>query len=582
MVESEWRLKNICIIWVSKMGETRTGSLVEQNKPYIFLISITLFSLLLFAFADNFQQPYHKVMGPDLYLTWHSLFEIASVLVSFTNFAVYYFTFNMTGRVRTLVICNFLLVVGFIDIFHTLSFKGMPAFFIENVTANRATTFWIIARLLAAVGFLATSFIRVNKRFRKTGYKRNIFLIVSLLATLAIFYTVTYQGQLLPAMFIEGSGLTETKKYLEYGIILLLAVAAVKHFVEYFSEKDFLSVLLCGSMVLSIFSEFALTNYSQVYDIYNYIGHVYKIIAYFLLFRVIFIRNVQRPYIELSVAQQKLRDYADNLDRVVEQRTMQLKKVNRRLMSDLEYARDIQKAMLPAVIPDIPGLSFASMYYPADRLSGDFYDIFKLDDQHLGFYICDVSGHGVPAAMLTVYLKQCMEARRETDMNSGIVSPPSKVLRSVFDSYNSTSFNDEVYIVLIYAVYNFNTKELVYSSAGMNVEPLLIREDGTVSHIPLMGLPICKVKGFYEAEYDDNRLELKKGDKLMFYTDGLIDAKSVKNIPYTQERLEALLKSNSGCSGKEIVETVKDDLYNFINGKKIVDDITFFVLDTET
>lgn len=381
-------------------------------------------------------------------------------------------------------------------------------------------------------------------------------------------------------MFLEGSGLTQTKKTLEYIIMFLLMISALKFFYDYKKKREYLSLMISTAMILGVFSELAFVSYSQVSDIFNYIGHIFKILSYYLLFRIIFVRNVRQPYIELFEAQTKLRNYADSLDMIVEQRTKQLKRINKRLMDDLNYARDIQKAMLPVVIPEVQNLTFSSMYYPAERLSGDFYDIFKLDDEHIGFYICDVSGHGVPAAMLTVFLKQCIETRREADMNAGTISFPSNVLHGIFDSFNHTNFKDEVYMVLIYAIYNTNTRKLIYSSAGMNIAPLHIKMNGSMTELPINGLPICKVKEIYAVEYIDSYLEMHKGDKLMFYTDGLIDANNMENQPYTAERLFRILSKNSLRTGREMVEALKLDIYSYIDGKKIIDDITFFIIDT--
>ena len=510
------------------------------------------------------------------YLTWHNIFETSAIIVSMSIFLVSYYTYTQTSRLRTIILGSLLMLVAIVDFGHMLSFKGMPAFFIDNLEANRATTFWIIGRLFYVLFFLLAVFMNFEIRSK---INKNLFVLASILISVTILVVATYYPDFLPPMYIEGKGLTPLKIGLEYLIMLLLTVSGIKSLVSYIKTGDKLNALLCGSLILSIFSELAFVSYDQVYDIYNYIGHIYKAIAYFMLFRVAFVRNVQQPYIELYEAERKLRNYADSLDKTVEQRTKQLKNVNKRLMDDLEYAKGIQKAMLPAALPDMLELSFSAMYYPAGRLSGDFYDIFKLDDQHYAFYICDVSGHGVPAAMLTVFLKQCIDNKRDMDLNSGGISFPSKVLLSVFDSFNNTNFKDEVYMVLVYAIYNIKTKKIIYSSAGLNVAPILIKENGDIEEIPIRGLPICKLKNEFNVYYDDSYLDLSKGDKLLFYTDGLVDAKNVENCRYGIDRLKVFLSNNSGLSGEELRNALKQDLYDYINGKKISDDITFFILE---
>ena len=87
------------------------------------------------------------------------------------------------------------------------------------------------------------------------------------------------------------------------------------------------------------------------------------------------------------------------------------------------------------------------------------------------------------------------------------------------------------------------------------------------------------MKNEFNVYYDDSYLDLSKGDKLLFYTDGLVDAKNVENCRYGIDRLKVFLSNNSGLSGEELRNALKQDLYDYINGKKISDDITFFILE---
>lgn len=205
------------------------------------------------------------------------------------------------------------------------------------------------------------------------------------------------------------------------------------------------------SMVLSIYSEIAFTQYASVYDIYNYLGHIYKFLAFFIIFKVMFINNIRKPYIELYDAKQEIKHYADNLDLLVQTRTEELRKLNNQLMDDLRYAKDIQKAVYPSRLPQEREVVFDTRYFAAEIVSGDFYNIFRRDEDNIAFFIGDVSGHGVPAAMLTVFVNQTV--RTILDIELGIIKP-SKVLNSIYKSFNETNFKEEVYIVMIYALYN--------------------------------------------------------------------------------------------------------------------------------
>lgn len=549
---------------------------LKKRKYLTLLFATVIFSYLFLECAFMFQDSFSSIMNVASFLTWHNIFETSAIVVSISIFLVSYYTYSQTGRLRTIVLGSLLLLSALVDFFHMLSFKGMPAFFTENLSANRATTFWIIGRLFAVLFFLLAVFMNKDARSK---VNKNIFTLSAVILAVVILVTVTYYPGFYPAMYIEGTGLTPVKIILEYIIIFFMVIAAVNALIGYIRHNDKLSALLCGAIILSVFSEFAFVNYNQVYDIYNYLGHIYKAISYVVIFRVAFVRNVDQPYIELYEADIKLRDYAQNLDKIVEQRTRQLKVINKRLMDDLEYARGIQKAMLPGEIEENGDISFNALYFPADRLSGDFYDIFKLDEEHYAFYICDVSGHGVPAAMLTVFLKQCIDNKKDSDIENGSISLPSKVLQSVFDSFNNASFKDEMYIVLVYALYNVKTRQLAYCSAGLNTPPILVDEDGRLTELAAKGLPICKLKSVAEVNYEDSYLVLNKGDKLFFYTDGLIDAKDRDDITYGTDRLEEMLTKYSRGRGKELADALKQDLYRHITGRKIIDDITYFVLD---
>jgi sigma-B regulation protein RsbU (phosphoserine phosphatase) len=345
--------------------------------------------------------------------------------------------------------------MGIIDTFHTLSFKGMPYFLIYNNTANRATTFWIIARLIGAMGLSLVSLIDINKQSK---IDRRIFTGFSVTISLIILIIVTYFPQLLPAMYIEGAGVTQLKKIFEYIIIVLLFVAGTMFLKQYLKRQNNQGLVAVIAVTTSIFSELAFVYYSSVYDIYNYLGHVYKFISYFLVFIIAFIYYIEKPYIELLDAKNKLKGYAGNLNRLVAERTEELRHTNEKMLKDLEYARDIQKAMLPDKLPNNDQVTFEAKYYPAEKVSGDFYNIFRLDDNRIGMYISDVCGHGVRAAMLTVFLNQSIKTIKESEGSLEVIRP-SKVLENLYE-YNKVNFEDDQYILVLYAIYKLKQKSL--------------------------------------------------------------------------------------------------------------------------
>ena len=97
------------------------------------------------------------------------------------------------------------------------------------------------------------------------------------------------------------------------------------------------------SLIISIFSEMAFVLYESVCDIYNYLGHIYKFIAFYLIFRGVLINSIKKPYLQLYRAKEQLKDHAENLDKKVYERTIEIKKLNDRLLDDIKYARSIQE-----------------------------------------------------------------------------------------------------------------------------------------------------------------------------------------------------------------------------------------------
>lgn len=551
---------------------------LKNNRQYLLLLAIAMFSYILFESASSLQNTFSRIVGIATYLTWHNLFELFSILISFAVFFVSYYSYSQSGNLRSIFLGSVFMLIGFIDLFHTLSFKGMPDFLIPNTGANRATTFWIVARLLGSIGFFVAGMIPVN---RKASLKRVFFLIIPIIVSLSILIAATYLPGLFPPMYIEGKGLTGTKLSLEYIVMFLLAAAVIKFVLEYNRTKDFLIVLFSGSLVLRIFSEFAFTHYNQVYDIYNYLGHVYKILAYFIVFRVMFVYSVQKPYLELEAARDEIKNYADNLDRIVEERTKEIKQINQKLMEDLEYAKDIQRAILPSKLPEEKEICFSARYFPAEHVSGDFYNVFKLDDDNIGLYIGDVSGHGVPSAMLSVFLTKSIKPFNQTDDGHIEIYNPSSVLKNVYNLYRKTNFKDEVYAIMLYAIYNTKSRKLTYASAGLNAEPLILKASKSISRIEIKGFPICRFLDNFEADYTDAVICLDSGDRVLFYTDGLVEAENPEGKSFSGERLSGLLKNSCDRSCSELAEIVTRDVFNFLNSTKLKDDITFLVMEVK-
>jgi phosphoserine phosphatase RsbU/P len=549
---------------------------IELNKKLLPSFIILIIAVLILIFARSFELSYEKLMIVTPFLLWHNLAEISMVIAYMAIFLVTYYAYEQTHQLRTILIGSMLLASGILEAFHMLSYIGMPAFFIDNTSSNRATTFWILSKLIFGLTFLVGS--NVSNKIKCTVSKI-YFSLASLLISLLLFIIATWYPSFLPAMYVEGHGLTPVKIFLEYLVMLMLLIGSILYFRNAFKHRDKSLIVISCALLLGVLSEFAFTQYVGAYDIYNYIGHLLGVCSLFMAFRVIFARNVLTPYIELSAAQEALSRHAENQEKTIEKRTRQMKLLNNKLLEDLEYARGIQKSLLPVFLPDTGRISFNAVYLPTDRLSGDFYDVFQLDERHMGFYVCDVSGHGVPAAMLTVFLKQCIDNIVETDRFKGALSSPSVLLCQVYDAFNHSKFNDDVYIVLIYCVYDNVEKKLTCSSAGMNVMPLLEEVAGNISKVEMKGFPICKLSEVCTAEFDDYDVHVQSGDRLYLYTDGLPEARNSKGGNYSETRLMKLLAENRSIKLFDLTSIITDDLIDFSEGKKLEDDVTLLAVE---
>lgn len=254
-----------------------------------------------------------------------------------------------------------------------------------------------------------------------------------------------------------------------------------------------------------------------------------------------------------------------------------LENSNIKLQQDLNTAKNIQKSLLPNKTKTLYTLRFYSEYIPSDELSGDYYDYFKIDNENLICYISDVSGHGVPAAMLTIFLNCTIKSAIEKTKDN---LTPSKILNFLYEEYNNSSFDDEVYILLFLFIYNVKNETITYSPAGLNTEPIFIANTGHCKKITNIGFPICKLMNIYKPVYKDYTMKINSHDKLFLYTDGLSDLKGKNEKAYTGERLFEIISRNSKNDGKNLFKIIANDIINFRGDNlSLKDDLTYFVIE---
>lgn len=309
----------------------------------------------------------------------------------------------------------------------------------------------------------------------------------------------------------------------------------------------------------------------------NAIYNFFLVVACLSYIHVAFKYNIAMPVMQQKNAERQIKLYAENLEVIVNKRTAELRKGNEQFVSDIEYARKIQQSLLPGEFVSYEGVEFVSLYYPCERLSGDFYDIYMIDDDHIGMYVLDVSGHGVPAALMTMF---CMNYIKSSErlINQFRAKKPHRNLKHFFEEFNKVNFPDEMHMVMFFATYDMRARVLTYCSGGMNTLPFVIRTDGQTQKLDQsIGFPICRVGSFFTPEFHSAKIDLTIGDRVIFYTDGLTDKS--KNFIFDEEELLSALCRGKDLSLKELKETLVGSLSTVFN--RLDDDLTFFIMEVK-
>lgn len=189
--------------------------------------------------------------------------------------------------------------------------------------------------------------------------------------------------------------------------------------------------------------------------------------------------------------------------------------VSEELEEQLRMAGQVQKDFLPAKLPHTNQTRWAVLFHPADWVSGDIYDIRRLDEQHIGFYVADAVGHCMPAALLTIFIKQCL-VMRETKGNDYRIFGPSEVLFNLNNKMVEQELSGSLFSTCCYCLLNIRTLQMTYARAG-HPYPILIKHKGTPDLLQSRG---GLLGVFKDAEFPHETIQLQKGDKLMLYSDG--------------------------------------------------------------
>jgi PAS domain S-box-containing protein len=310
------------------------GFLMKKEFALISFSDLLIFATVLAALiASSFYS----------YILFHSLVETVSVVIAGM---IFFLAWN-SRRIIDRPFFGFLgigfLFVGSLDLLHSLAYFGMGVF--PGYGPNLPTQLWISARLLSCLSlFIAFGFID-----RKVNYPA-IFLAFG--TAFSLFLVAIFFCNLFPVCYIKGLGLTPFKKYSEYAIcaILLLTVPLLWKRRQNFDPGVLL--LLIASLILMILSELTFTLYIRVYDVFNMIGHLFKLTAYYFIYKALIETGFVNPYnllfLDLRQSEESLRRGNEELEYRVQQRTAQLVEANRALQAEILERRHAEEALREA------------------------------------------------------------------------------------------------------------------------------------------------------------------------------------------------------------------------------------------
>lgn len=185
------------------------------------------------------------------------------------------------------------------------------------------------------------------------------------------------------------------------------------------------------------------------------------------------------------------------------------------MAEQLRVAGLVQRDFLPGDLPNSELLQWGTIFLPAEWVSGDIYDIVRVDESHIGFYVADVVGHGMPAALLTMFLKHAL-AMRQTIGNSYHIFSPAEVMTNLNTRMTEQKLSGNQFATCCYCLLNTKTLRLTYSRAG-HPYPILIPRGQMPKQLEIQG----SLLGIFEnTKYLEQTIQLAQGDKLLLYSDG--------------------------------------------------------------
>lgn len=257
-------------------------------------------------------------------------------------------------------------------------------------------------------------------------------------------------------------------------------------------------------------------------------------------------------------------------------KTAEMHRINKRLQQlhqqidhEMELAQRIQSSFLPQSLPVVPQTRFAVHYLLRDRVGGDFYDVFRLDEQHVGLYVADAMGHGVPASLLTIFVKKGVRTKEVFGQHYRLV-PPEEVLQRLNKDLIDQHLSEHPFITMAYALYNHQEGTFRFARAG-HPYPLYVPHQGE----PVFWRQDGLLLGVVDADFPVHTYTLKPGDKVLLYSDGMDTGHFEGHNPGTASLL-ACASRHRDLPIQEFIDRLARDL---LGASEQPDDLTLLGLE---
>ena len=239
----------------------------------------------------------------------------------------------------------------------------------------------------------------------------------------------------------------------------------------------------------------------------------------------------------------------------------------KRLEGQLEVARQVQLELLPARDPQLEGYDISAYNFPTEEVSGDYYDWVKIYDDQIGLVIADVSGKGVPAALLMAFLRASLRAATHIGY-----SPHISMAKVNFLLWESIERNQ--FVTAFYGILDVTNRTLTYTNAGHN-PPILLTKNGDVRFIDRGSVPLGM---FRDTRYHEYYLTTEPGEVLVLYTDGVTEAQNPAGEEFGRDRLAEAVQTHRQLSARDMISEMHKELIDWTDGLGATDDVTFFVI----